>query len=264
MRLADLAARLDNRLRIDLSDDWDNPGLLVGDRRRRVSRALLALDVTPAVLREAGRRRADLLVVHHPLIFQPLKRVVTDDRAGRLVGEALRRGVAVYSAHTGADVMPGGINDALAAALGIRDGLPLAPRPGEPRAGHGRWGRLARPAAAGALIRRLKRRLHSASVRAIGDPERTVLRAGVCSGSGGEFLEDALELGLDLLVTGDLKHDRFVEVADTRLVLADLGHAETDWFGFERAVTRVWSEDAVLSSVPLVAAREPWVPIRRV
>src|SRR5215204_4410218 len=93
-----------------LAAEWDNVGLLVGDRSQRVERVLTCLTITPAVAGEAIRERADLIVTHHPLPFRPLKRLTADDPTGRLLLDLIRAGVAVHSPHTAFDSAAAGIN----------------------------------------------------------------------------------------------------------------------------------------------------------
>jgi dinuclear metal center YbgI/SA1388 family protein len=107
------------------AEEWDASGLQVGDPDRPADRALVALDPTPEVVREAGGLRCGLLVTHHPLVFRPLSRLDARDPVARTVLDAVEAGVAVVAAHTNADVAPGGVSDALAEALGIRVAGPL-------------------------------------------------------------------------------------------------------------------------------------------
>lgn len=100
-----------------LTMDFDNTGILVGDRNREVSCALLALDCTPAVVEQAKQLGAQLIVTHHPVIFHPLKRVNED----AVVYQLIRSDISVISAHTNLDIAQGGVNDALASAIGLRD-----------------------------------------------------------------------------------------------------------------------------------------------
>lgn len=97
-----------------LTMDFDNTGILIGDRNREVSCALLALDCTPAVVEQARQLGAQLIITHHPVIFHPLKRVNED----AVVYLLIRSDIAVISAHTNLDIAQGGVNDALASAIG--------------------------------------------------------------------------------------------------------------------------------------------------
>ncbi|MGZ8439627.1 MAG: Nif3-like dinuclear metal center hexameric protein [Candidatus Deferrimicrobiaceae bacterium] len=110
--------------------DWDNVGILLGDPAAPARRVVIALDATPAAVAACRRHRADLLVTHHPVIHSPLKSIRVDQAASAPVYELIRMGVAVISAHTNADVAPGGVSHALARRIGLRGIRPLIP--GEP------------------------------------------------------------------------------------------------------------------------------------
>lgn len=112
-----------------LAEGWDNVGLQVGSAHAVVDAVLVSLDADLEVIAEARERGAGLVVCHHPPIFRPLRRVVTDEAAGALVREALVAGVAVYAAHTNLDASPHGVNVALAELLGLREHAPLLSAP---------------------------------------------------------------------------------------------------------------------------------------
>jgi len=127
MTVADVVAALHRIAPPELAEEWDNVGLLLGDPTRPCERVVVALEVDRAMLRRAARAGAQLVVSHHPPIFEPLSRVRADEPAGALALEAARLGVALAAAHTNLDVAPGGVNDVLAERLGLRAPEPLAP-----------------------------------------------------------------------------------------------------------------------------------------
>jgi dinuclear metal center YbgI/SA1388 family protein len=123
-----VAAVLDHLERLAptrLAADWDNVGLLLGDRTAPVSRIMTCLTVTPASAAEAVARQASLIVTHHPILFRAVKRLTRDTAEGRMLLDLIRVGVAVYSPHTALDNASGGINDLLARKLGLVEVGPL-------------------------------------------------------------------------------------------------------------------------------------------
>jgi dinuclear metal center YbgI/SA1388 family protein len=108
-----------------LAAEWDNVGLLLGDRQAPVERVMTCLTVTPESAAEAVEAKAQLIVTHHPILFRPVKRLTTANPEGRMLLSLIRAGVAVYSPHTAFDNTHGGINDALARRLGLTDVAPL-------------------------------------------------------------------------------------------------------------------------------------------
>jgi dinuclear metal center YbgI/SA1388 family protein len=128
--VGDLAADLDALAPTRLAADWDNVGLLLGDRGRRVSRILTCLTITPEVADEAIADKADLVVTHHPILFRGAKRLTSESPEGRMLLSLAAAGIAVYSTHTALDNAPGGINDLLADFLGLTERAPLHSLPG--------------------------------------------------------------------------------------------------------------------------------------
>ena len=127
MFVRDVIAAVDRLAPFDLAESWDHVGVQVGAPGDEVHRVLVALEVDDAALDEAARRGCDLLLVHHPLIFDPLARLSDDTEAGRLALRAARGGVAVIAAHTNLDKARGGIADVVAGMLGLKATAPLAP-----------------------------------------------------------------------------------------------------------------------------------------
>ena len=120
-------AVVDRLAPFDLAEPWDHVGLQVGSPDDEVRGVLVALEADGAALDEASRQECDLLLVHHPLIFEPLERLSDDSEAGRLALRAAREGVAVIAAHTNLDKARGGIADVIAELLGLEAAAPLAP-----------------------------------------------------------------------------------------------------------------------------------------
>ena len=127
MQVRDVIAVVDRLAPFDLAEPWDHVGLQVGSPGDEVRGVLVALEVDDAALDEARRQGCDLLLVHHPLIFDPLERLSDDTEAGRLALRAARDGAAVIAAHTNLDKAHGGIADVLAELLGLEAAAPLAP-----------------------------------------------------------------------------------------------------------------------------------------
>ncbi len=124
MKVKDIAAAIERIVPLELAQDWDNVGLLVGDAGRKVKRVLLTIDVTADVVAEARKLKTDLIVSYHPIIWDGLKKV-TVDGSGSAVYDLIRAGISVFSIHTALDTVAGGVNDGLAEILGIEDAKPL-------------------------------------------------------------------------------------------------------------------------------------------
>ena len=129
MKVSDAVRAIEAAAPLQLQDEWDNSGLQVGFPDAEIHRVLTCLDVTEEVLNEASERGCDMIVSHHPLLFHPLRQVSCTTYQQRCVVDALRHGIAIYSAHTSLDNAPGGINYRIAYVIGLEDLHWLQPRP---------------------------------------------------------------------------------------------------------------------------------------
>ena len=206
-----------------LTMDFDNTGILVGDRNREVSCALLALDCTPAVIEQAKQLGAQLIVTHHPVIFHPLKRVNED----AVVYQLIRSDIAVISAHTNLDIAQGGVNDALASAIGLRDCRGLELLNEQTGAWLGRIGTLPEPLFPEAFAAHVKSCLNAASVKFAAAP-RAIHTVALCSGSGADCLDAAISAGADALLTSEVKQHEYLAAAAAGISIFDAGHFDTE------------------------------------
>ena len=210
--------------------DFDNVGMLVGFCDAEVRTVLTALDITDAVIDEAVSVGAQLIVSHHPLIFDPLKRVTDDDLTGRKIIRLIRNGMSAICLHTNLDTAEGGVNDCLMEALGARvTGLlePHGTHPDGTPYGVSRLGELTVPVSFEDFLIRTKQRLHSAGLRYV-DGGRTVYKIACCGGAGGSDLQKAAEAGCDTFVTADVKYDQFLSAKELGLNLIDADHFCTE------------------------------------
>jgi dinuclear metal center YbgI/SA1388 family protein len=233
--VADLCTFLDGFAPPALAAEWDNVGLLVGDRSQMISRVMTCLTITPAAAAEAIRERADLIVTHHPLPFKPLKRLTADQPAGRILLDLIRAGVAVHSPHTAFDSAAAGINQQLAEGLGLMQVQPLEPADGLPGGlGSGRWGTLEHGETLGQLASRLKTFLKISGLHVVGHLQTPLLQVAVACGSAGEFLNVAIERGCQALVTGETRLHTCYEAESRGVCLLLAGHYASERFGVER------------------------------
>ena len=205
----------------DWKEDWDNVGLLCGHAEQNVRRCLVALDVTMAVAQEAAEWGAELIVSHHPLLFST--QALSDEKPdGQLLLFLAEHQIAVISLHTNLDSAPGGVNDVLAARLGLQnirtfDGSEY---------GIGRIGTVPEQELE-AFARFVRERLGAGGVR-YADGGKPVRRVAVGGGSCMDFLPQALEAGCDTFVTGDIKYHQFQKARALGVNLIDAGHFPTE------------------------------------
>ena len=231
LTVADLCQFLETFAPSSLAAEWDNVGLLVGDRQQKLDRVMTCLTVTPAVVAEAIRERADCLVTHHPLPFRPLKRLTTDEPAGRLLLDLIRAGIAVYSPHTAFDSAATGINQQLADGMGLVAVQPLVPAES---LGTGRIGRFQQPQTLGQIAARLKQFLKIDSLHVVGDVRRSIESVAIACGSAADLLDSAIAAGCDLFITGEARLHTCYEAESRGIAMLLAGHYASERFGVER------------------------------
>lgn len=203
------------------SMSFDNTGILVGDPNADVKTALICLDVTDDVINEAVSVGAELIISHHPIIFHPLKSVLTNDRVYRLI----KNGLSVISAHTNLDkAYPGGVNDALTRALGLRNVEGVIP---DGNGYIGYMGELIEEMTAEEFGLHVKAAL-GLSVLKYTPSDRKIKRVCVVGGSGGEYAYEAAKCGADAFVTGEVAHHEAIDAALYGYVIYEAGHYHTE------------------------------------
>ena len=212
-------------------EGFDNAGFLAGRGDRTVEKVLVALDVTEGVVSEAADWGAQLIVAHHPVIFQPAKSVTDESLVGRVLLALVENKIAAICAHTNLDAAQCGVNDCLARALELTDVGQLC-QAGEDVQGRpygiGRTGTAHRPGLSAAEYAAfVKERLGSVSVRFV-DGGKPVQKVAVGGGACGSMMEDALAKGCDTFVTADLKYNNFLDAQALGLNLMDAGHFPTE------------------------------------
>lgn len=215
-----------------LQESWDNSGLNVGDPSREVNRILLALDITDQVIAEAAEQNADLIVSHHPLIFNAVKQITLrpEDLTGKKVWALAQNGISAICCHTNLDAVEGGVNTVLARSLGLREleqleqsGIDSEGRP----YGIGRIGTLPDAMTLDAFLPVVQKALKPHGLRYV-DGGKPVSRVAVGGGACGSMLMDAWKAGCDTFVTSDLKYNQFLDAKELGLNLIDAGHFPTE------------------------------------
>lgn len=199
----------------ELACSWDNVGLLV-DAGRPVTKVLTALDITADVVREAAAEGCELIVSHHPVIFDPMKRITAEDVPAML----LQNGISGICMHTNLDATSGGVNDTLADLLGIsrEDRRNFADN-------CGRIGTVQQTTVA-AIAGFCARTLHS-GVKYV-DSGKPVTCLAEVSGGGGSYLQEAIDEGADCLVTGEAAHHIALLAKQKGVALVVAGHWGTE------------------------------------
>ena len=230
MKCVELMELLGKMAPIYLAESWDNPGLLVGRKDKEIKKIITALDVTDGVIDEAVDFGADIIVTHHPLIFRPLKNITDLSLTGSKVLRLIENGINHYAMHTNLDTAFGGTNDTLCGVLGLIDVEPLAiscEQDGKPN-GLGRIGYLPNKTTFGDFASFVKKALGLKNVTVVGDKNKIVSKAGLCTGAGFEFIDEASANGCDVYITSDVKFHDGQKAADMGMCLIDATHYGTE------------------------------------
>ena len=208
----------------EYAEDWDNVGLLVGRPDKEISKIFIALDATDEVIEDAKRSGADMLLTHHPLIFSPVKKVVGDDFIGRRILELARSDIAYVAMHTNFDIM--GMADAAADELSLdhADVLHITFEDDIAKAGLGRVGELPREMTLRELADTVKLAFHVPNVRIFGEADTIVSTVAILPGSGKSCIDDAIESGAQVFITGDIDHHTGIDALSRGLCIIDAGH----------------------------------------
>lgn len=218
MTVNDIFEFLNGIAPVNTACDFDNAGILVGDPSAEVSGAVVALDCTASAIKTAIKNNCELIITHHPVIFDPLKTVLT----GSTVFELIKSGISVISMHTNLDIAVSGVNDCLCRVLGFDN---FEKRP----ASDGyllNFAELDTPLSADELARHIKEKL-GGSVK-FTDSGKNIKRVALCSGSGGGYAFDTAVSGCDALVTADVKHNIFIDTERLGISVFDAGHFNTE------------------------------------
>ncbi|EAP99411.1 hypothetical protein JNB_04545 [Janibacter sp. HTCC2649] len=258
--LRDVVDVLERLYPLDTAQSWDQVGLVTGDPEQPVERILLALDPTLAVIEEARATQADLLITHHPLLLRGIHSVATTTSKGASVTGLVVGDIALYVAHTNADVAAAGVCEALAVAAGLTATEPLALVEGQPL---GRVGLLASPLTLGDFATALYAALPAAAagLRVAGPADAMVEKVAVLGGAGDDQFDAVRASGADVYVTADLRHHPALEAREEARggtpYLVDAGHwsSESVWLPTVRdALAAALRVDIDISTV----RTDPW------
>lgn len=206
----------------ELSESYDNVGLLVGKTEKEINKVLIALDADEKVAKEAESLGVDLVISHHPLIFNPLKRVTDKDSISRTVISLIKSDISLFSMHTNFDSVKSGLGDLFLDKIVKTKGR--KPLEGEGENGIGRIADLCEDLALSDILKNIKKEFNLVSVRYIGDENRKISKIAVCNGGGASLIYDAKEKGADLYVSGDIKYSQARFAYENDIAFIEIPH----------------------------------------
>ena len=200
VKLTEITDLIEKKFPPEYAEDFDNIGLLVGRRDKEVKKVILCLDANKNVVREAIKKGAELIITHHPVIFNPIKSISDDTDAGEMLVSAIENGISIYSAHTNLDSAPNGLTDTVCQMLDLSPFSNL----------EGNLGRLCKTekgTTAKSLCERIKKEFKIETLFSTFTKDKEIKTVAVCNGGGGgELVDIAQSLNADVYISGDLKH----------------------------------------------------------
>ena len=214
-----------------LKEDFDNVGLMVGDKNKEVKKVLLALDCTLKVIEEAKKENVDLIITHHPLIFKRPSSITTDTLQGKKIIELIKNDISLYSSHTNLDSVENGLNDTIVSILGFDNSKILEKNKRDDKAGLGRIVSLNESIQLEDLISKIKKSLNINNLRVVKGKDK-VNKIAIINGSVQDFISKAVALGADCIITGDTTYHFASDYKEMEISILDVGHFASEQITF--------------------------------
>ena len=212
---------------LSYQEGYDNAGLIVGDPKTEIKGVVIALDSTEEVVQEAIDVGANLIIAHHPIVFQGLKKINGSNYVERTIIKAIKNNIAIYACHTNLDAVMTGVNAKICDLLNVKNRSILSLRQGEDEVGAGMIGELSEPVDEMEFLEKVKKTFNTGAIKYTKLLNKEVKKVAVCGGSGSFLLNDAIREKADVFITSDFKYHQFFD-ADGQLVIADIGHFESE------------------------------------
>jgi dinuclear metal center YbgI/SA1388 family protein len=236
-KLADLIRFLEEIAPPQLQEVYDNSGLLWGDPDWYISGVIVCLDSTESIVDEAIANNCNVIVAHHPIIFEGIKKLNTTNYIHRTLVKAIKNNIAIYAIHTNLDnVLYQGVNGKIAAKLELESISCLSPslsaeKQGE-MIGAGVIGILKKEMQEKAFLQLVKDRMNVSIIRHTQLLNKPIQKVAICGGSGSFLLETAINQKADCFITADVKYHQFFD-ANKQILYMDIGHYESEQFTIE-------------------------------
>ena len=223
MTVRDLYERLSERIPKELSEPWDNDGLMCcTDETKEIKRVLVSLDVTEEIVDYAISGGFDLIISHHPLIFKPVSNLNQDNNVSRKLIKLIAADVCVMSFHTRADKVRGGVNDCLARLLGLYDVVPFG------EGDLGRIGHLELEMGFEEFAEHVKSAVGAEHIL-ISDAYNPVYTVALVGGDGKDYVSAALDEGADTFISGRISYNVMEEASEIGINMIEAGHYATEF-----------------------------------
>ena len=222
-KLYEVAEFLNKKIPFDLKEEWDNVGIILGDLNSEIHKVIVAMDCTKEVCEEAISKNANLIITHHPLIFDGIKNIDSTTSSGRKIMSLIKSDISLIALHTNFDKIVGGTSDTLAKILGLCNVVNIDNK----EFSLGKVGDVKETSLKDFALF-VKEKLNTDKVKYLGNENQIIKKVAVVSGSGSEFYLDAKNKAADLLVTSEVKHHIAIDAMENDIAIIDAGHFETE------------------------------------
>ena len=229
MLVKEILKEIERRFPLFLQESYDNSGVQIEGPNVEVTKVLVSLDPTPQAIRLAASEGCQLVLTHHPLLFNGIKKITPSESSGDIIYTSLLNSITLYALHTNYDSAPNGLNDALCKRLKMQNTNPLIKNEMMNGAGIGRVGDVEEME-----IRKfaefVRKNLKASHVKLAVKGPHTVKKVALCSGSGADFIDDAIEAGADVYITGDVSYHSIIHAVNHGISLVVVEHDESEKF----------------------------------
>jgi dinuclear metal center YbgI/SA1388 family protein len=215
----------------EISEDFDNVGLLIGDASKDLKNILVTLDATVDVIGEAIDKDCNLIISYHPIIFEGIKRI--NEEKGyvqKALIKAIENRISIYALHTSMDNHPNGISESLAKIIGLNKTFTLIPKEkkiNNLKTGMGTVGYLKSKISEEKFLDLVKKKINNTLIRHSKKTGKKISKVAIVAGSGSFAIDDCLDNNVDALITSDLKYHKFF-IENDKILLVDIGHFESE------------------------------------
>jgi GTP cyclohydrolase I len=215
----------------DTAEEWDNPGLQIGNPKQEIENILIALDINSDILKKIENNNYDLLITHHPLIFKPIKKIKFNQSMGRVIESFIKTDTSFYSSHTNLDIAPGGVNDCLIEAFNFDiKQAKIIPET------HGKWFHNKTNLTIEHLADMQKCTIQGAVNK------KKISRIAFGCGGGSSLINKLIHLNIDTYITGELNYHDLLTCEMNDITVLMMGHKESENFILPKIKSKILSK----------------------
>jgi dinuclear metal center YbgI/SA1388 family protein len=232
LKVSHISAIMESFAPVNLKENYDNVGLMIGDLDSEVTSIMIALDCTLEVIKEAVEKNCNLIFTHHPLLFLKPSSITAETLQGRKIIEIIRNNINLFSSHTNLDMVKHGLNDIVTELLGFKNWSIIEPSSrqlGAVDSGVGRMVTLDNPMTLQLLCKKVKASLNIQNLRYVGQEEMLINKIAIVNGSGEDYFKTAVTYGANCIITGDTTYHYVSDYMEMGIGIIDAGHFETEW-----------------------------------